>query len=330
MSRQGLQIRIVSLGLSLVLTHQVFILVGQLHMTITVSSVRKLRDISAGGAHLVTVPELGRSRRSVAFPLFLLRILLCIRIGGHLSLPLKNLHLRGSLDEVHLEERLEVEVSHLILVRNAQELGQRGVREDAALERRVEAAVLLDVARDELRDLRLRALLTRLETHERRQLIRERALDQEGVVGAASLPRLALLRGHLRRVLLLLLLDLAGLALGRLDGIRNALRGLANTGRELRGQRLELLSQASQDHIRALRSLGNRRGRRRINRRDRHNGLGRHNRLLSLDSLGLGDLDRGSRRRSGNRGGDGDRLRGIGLLSGHLVCLNGGRRRGHF
>ena len=221
---------------------------------------------------------------------------------------------------MHLQERLQVQVRHLLLVRNAQELGQRRVRQDAALEVRVEAAVLLDVARDELRDLRLRALLSRLETHERAQLIRQRALHEEGVVGAASLPRLALLRGHVLRVLLLLLLDLARLALGGLDRIGDRLRGLADTGRQLHRQRLELLSKAGEDHIRVLDRLHDGGGRGRLDRRHRHNGLGRGGGLLSLDRLRLGDLDRGSRRSGGDNGGRGGRLGGGGgLLSRHLV-----------
>ena len=229
-----------------------------------------------------------------------------------------------------LQEGLEVQVGHLVLVRHAQELGERGVGQDATLERRVEAVVLLDVARDELRHLRLRALLTRLEPHERGELIRQRALDQEGVVGAASLPRLALLGRHVRRVLLLLLLGLARLALGRLDRIRDALRRLTDTRRQLRRQRLELLGEAGEDHIRALRHLDNRRGRRRLNRRHGHNRLRGGGRLLSLGCLSLGDLNGGSRRRGGNRGGGGDNGLDIRLLSGHLVCLTDRGRGGHF
>ena len=229
-----------------------------------------------------------------------------------------------------LQEGLEVQVGHLVLVRDAQELGERGVGEDAALERGVEAVVLLDVARDELRHLRLRALLARLEAHERGELIRQRALDQEGVVGAASLPRLALLGRHVRRVLLLLLLGLASLALGRLDRIRDALRRLTDTRRQLRGQRLELLGEAGEDHIRALDRLNNRRCRRRLDRRHGHNRLRGSHRLLGLDRLGLGDLNGGSRRRGGNRGGGGDNGLDIRLLSGHLVCLTDRGRGGHF
>jgi len=229
---------------------------------------------------------------------------------------------------VHLQERLEVQVGHLLLVRHAEELGERRVRQDATLEVRVEAVVLLDVARDELRDLRLRALLTRLESHERAELIRQRALDEEGVVRAASLPRLALLRGHVLRVLLLLLLDLASLALGRLDRIGDALRRLTDTSRQLRAERLQLLSQVSEDHIGVLRHLSGNRNGRRLNRRDGEDGLGRDS---SLDRLSLDDLGGGSRRSGGDGGGRGGGLRGdIGLLGRHLVCLRGSRRRGHF
>ena len=244
---------------------------------------------------------------------------------------LRDLSLLRRLHEVDLQEGLEVQVGHLILVRHAQELGERGVRQDATLERRVEAAVLLDVARDELRHLRLRALLTRLEPHERRQLIRQRALDQEGVVRAASLPRLALLRGHVRRVLLLLLLGLTSLALGRLDGVRDTLRRLTNTRRQLRGQRLELLRQAGEDHIRTLRHLNSRRGGRGLNRRHGDDRLRGSSRLLDLDRLGLHDLGRGGGRRGGDgRGGSGDNGLDIRLLSGHLVCLTDRGRGGHF
>ena len=232
------------------------------------------------------------------------RILLRIRIR-HLSFTHKNLRLR--LDEVNLQERLEVQVSHLILVRHTEQLRQRRVREDATLERRVEAAVLLHVVRDELRDLRLRTLLARLETHEVAELIRQRALHEEGVVRAASLPRLALLGGHVLRVLLLLLLDLASLALRRLDGVGNTLRRLADTGRQLCGERLELLRQAGEDDIRALRGLNDGRGRRRLNRRDGDNRLRGDSRLGGLGSLrrlgrlgGLGD--RGRSRGGGNGG----------------------------
>ena len=223
----------------------------------------------------------------------------------------KDSSLRLRLDEVHLQERLEVQVRHLILVRNAQELRERRVGQDAALERRVEAVVLLDVARDELRHLRLRALLARLQAHERAELIRERALNQEGVVRAAGLPRLALLRSHVLRVLLLLLLDLASLALGRLDGIGNALRGLTDLRRQVGTETLEVLGQAGEEDIGALNRLNNGGGRRGLNRRHGHNRLRGGGGLRGLDLRGLGCSGDGGRGR-GRRGGLGI------LLGGHL------------
>ena len=222
----------------------------------------------------------------------------------------KDSSLRLRLEEVDLEEGLEVQVRHLILVADAEQLRECRVGQDAALERRVEAVVLLDVARDELRHLRLRALLARLQAHERAELIRQRALNEEGVVRAAGLPRLALLRSHVLRVLLLLLLDLAGLALGRLDGIGNALRGLADLGRQVGTETLEVLGQAGEEDIGALNRLNNGGGRRGLNRRHGHNRLRGGGGLRGLDLRGLGC-----------RGGDGGRGRrsGLGiLLGGHL------------
>ena len=56
---------------------------------------------------------------------------------------------------MNLEVRLEVEVRDFILVRNTKELRELGIGKDAALERRVEAVVALDVAGDELRHISL-------------------------------------------------------------------------------------------------------------------------------------------------------------------------------
>jgi len=223
---------------------------------------------------------------------------------------------------VNLQERLEVQVRHLILVAHAEELGERGVREDAALERGVEARVRLDVLADELRHLRLRARLTRLESHKVAQLVRQRALDQEGVVRAALLPRGALLRRHRRRVNLLLLLGVASLALGGLRSLLDGADGIADTGRQVRAERLERLGKGGELRLRRnSRSRGRRLGRRRDNRRHRHlrlrgrGGLGSLRLRLSLH-LGLSSL-RG-RGGNGSRGSGG--LRGIGLLGGrHLV-----------
>jgi len=222
------------------------------------------------------------------------------------------LHL--GLLEVDLQELLEVQVRHLILVRNAEQLGQRRVRQDAALERRVEAVVLLDVRRDVLGHLRLRALLAGLELHERAELIRQRALDEERIVGAASLPGLALLRGHVLRALALLLLGVTGLALGGLERILHALDRLADLGVELDAERLELLGERGEESLAALRRL-NSRGRRGLDRRDHNLGLGGRGGLR-----GLLLLDRGSLRGGRGGGGGGDRGGSLGiLLRGHLV-----------
>jgi len=221
---------------------------------------------------------------------------------------------------VDLQERLQVQVRHLILVRNAQELREGSVRQDAALERRVKARVRLDIGGDELGHLRLRALGTRRETHENAQLVRQGALHKERVVRTARLPRLALLGRHVRRVLLLLLLGIARLTLGRLDRIVHVLHGIAHLGGELRAQRLELLAQGGKERLAALERLDNHN--RRLHRRDDSLNLGGN-----LGRLRLGLLLDGNRRR--RRSSDDDlgcsgRLHGgggIGLLGRHLVCI---------
>ena len=228
---------------------------------------------------------------------------------------------------MHLQEALEVQVRHLILVTDAEELGEGGVREDATLERGVKARVRLDVLADELRHLRLRARLTGLEAHEGAELLRQRALDQEGIVGAAGLPNGLLLRRHRRRVLALLLLGVAGLTLGRLRRLLDRAHRIADAGREVRAERLQGLSQSGELNLRR-----HNRGRRRLNgrggnRRDRdlrlrgRGGLGGLGLRLGLH-LGLNGL-RGRRLRgggSGDGGGGSDGLRGGILLGGgHLV-----------
>jgi len=59
---------------------------------------------------------------------------------------------------VNLEEALKVEVRYLLPILDAEELAKLGIREDATLEVGVKAVVRLDVARDELRDIRLALL----------------------------------------------------------------------------------------------------------------------------------------------------------------------------
>ena len=81
-----------------------------------------------------------------------------------------------------LEVRLEVQVRDRVLVRHLQQAGQHTVGDDAALVRRVEARVRLDVVGDELRDLRLRALGASRQLHEGAELRGERAGLQERVL----------------------------------------------------------------------------------------------------------------------------------------------------
>lgn len=224
--------------------------------------------------------------------------------------------------EVDLEERLEVELRDLILVRDAEELRELGVRDDAALELGVEAVVGLDVVRDELRDLRLRALGARRDAEERRELIGDAALAEERVVRALRLPLRALLRGERRRVDTALLLGVTRLTLERLDRRRRLRDGRARAGRNLRLDRAERLLERREDRLRRAdlrRRRDRRRGGGRGNRRDRH---------LSL-RLGGSLLGRGSRRRGSGSGRGGSRSRGSNLL-GHLVCLSGGSNGGHF
>ena len=228
-----------------------------------------------------------------------------------------------------LQVRLQVQVRHLVLVRHAQELGERSVRQDATLERRVKARVRLDVRRDELGHLRLRALRTRRETHEHTELIRQRALHQEGIVRTARLPRLALLGRHVRGVLLLLLLGIARLTLGRLDRIVHVLDRIADLGGELRTERLELLAERREQRLAALDRLHNHN--RRLNRRDDSLNLGGDLRRLRLGLLGLLLHGRRSGGGGGGRGSDDDlggsgslgggRGRSIRLLGRHLVCI---------
>jgi hypothetical protein len=235
--------------------------------------------------------------------------------------------LRG-LDEVHLQEALEVEVGHLILVADTEELGERGVGEDATLERGVKARVGLDILADELGHLGLRAGLTGLESHEGAELLRERALDEEGVVGATGLPDRLLLGGHCGRVLTLLLLGVTGLTLGRLRRLLNSLHGVADTDRELRAERLERLSESGELDLRrdsrnrrSLNSRGGNSGHRHLSLRGRGglDGLGLGLSLhLGLNSLGGSRLRGGGGNNNGGRGGNG--LGGGILLGGrHLV-----------
>jgi len=76
---------------------------------------------------------------------------------------------------VYLQVRLQVQVSYLLSILYPQQLAELRVRDDPALERRVKAAVRLDVSSYELGDISLRPLGLGRETHERRELIRDLA-----------------------------------------------------------------------------------------------------------------------------------------------------------
>jgi len=142
---------------------------------------------------------------------------------------------------VDLQERLEVQVRDLLTVLDAEQLAELGVGDDAALEVGVKALVLLDVRRDELRDIRLGALGLGRQAHERSQLIRDRAELQERVVRAAGLPLGLLLGRHIRGVLAHAALGVANIALQGLEGLTSLRNQRADTRRPLRAERLEVL-----------------------------------------------------------------------------------------
>ena len=229
---------------------------------------------------------------------------------------------------MNLQVLLEVQVSHLSLVVHLQELGQHGVGDDAALEVGVKAVVALHVLGNKLGHLSLRALLTALQTHKGAELIGERALDQEGVVCTAGLPGSLLLRGHVGRVDLALLLGVTLLLLGDLCSLLGCTHSLTNLGRKISRQSLQGLSELGQQSIRALGCSGGLDDGR--YNRGRHGGD--NNLRLGGGLLGGSSLLRGGGgRSSGGRGGGG----GLGLLggllvSGHLVCLSGRYGGGHF
>ena len=149
-----------------------------------------------------------------------------------------------------LEEGLEVELRDLILVRDAEELRELGVRDDAALELGVLAVVGLDVVRDELRDLRLRTLGARRDADERRELIGDATLAEERVVRALRVLLRALLGGERRGVDTALLLRVAGLTLEGLDRRRRLRDGRARARRNLRLDRAERLLERREDRLR--------------------------------------------------------------------------------
>jgi hypothetical protein len=200
---------------------------------------------------------------------------------------------------VDLQERLEVQVGHLLAILDTQELAQLGVRNDAALEVRVKAVVLLDILRNELRHIRLRALRLGRKTHERRELIRNRAKLQEGVIRTARLPSRTLLRRERSGVNTAAALRVTRLALEGLRGVRGLMDKITDTRGDLRRKSTELRLERRKDSISRL-----------------GNGGG--------GGLGGGNSNRSSRN-GGRRGDNGDSDLGLGrALGGGLgrhVCI---------
>jgi len=230
-----------------------------------------------------------------------------------------NLRRRRGLQEVDLQERLEVQVSDLLTILRAEELGELGVRDDTALEVGVKAAVLADIGRNELGHIRLGALRLRGQTHEGGQLIGDGAELQERVVRATGIIRRTLLRTHRRGVLAHTALGVTRLTLQCLRSIRRLAEHLANTGGHLSANGAQAVLDRGEQGISAA-GLGGQRGR----GSDRDGGSGNRRGGGGSDrdidnGLGGGSLLRSSLRGSGGLGG-----------SGHLVCINGGLRRGHF
>ena len=224
---------------------------------------------------------------------------------------------RLGLEKMDLQERLEVQVGDRVLVRHAQETGENAIGDDVALVGGVKARVRLDVVRDKLRHLRLRALGASGQAHERAQLRGQTARLQEGVLRTAQLPRRLLLRRHvgnilLHAALLARLLDLLGGRLRRDQRVGDDLLQLVGQARAHLAQALNHAADRGRGSVLRGRSTLRRsrgRGRRRGgDRGDNHLGLG--GRLA--DSLGLG--------LSGSRGRGGDGGLGGGLLGDGLLC----------
>jgi len=235
---------------------------------------------------------------------------------------------RGRLEEVNLQEALEIEVRHVIAVLDAEELTELGIRNDAALERRVKATVRLDIACNELRDIRLAALGLGGKTHERGKLIADWAELEESVVCTAGLPCRLLLRRHVLWVLALATLGVADITLESTCCIRCLQDQSTNTRRELRAKSLEVILELCKNNCCTAR-LGRCNYRCNINdwcTLDYWNGnLGLGGNTASRAGLGLRGWGWGW------GGGGGGGRGGLGLLLGwHLVCFSNSLRCLHF
>ena len=215
-----------------------------------------------------------------------------------------------------LQERLEVQVGDLLTVLRAEELGELGVRDDAALEVRVKAAVLADIRRHKLGHIRLGALRLRGQTHEGGQLVGDGAELQERIVRAASIVGRTLLRSHGRRVTADTALGVTRLALQCLGSIRSLAEHLANTRGHLSANGAQAVLDRREESI-STAGLGGQ-GSRGSDRGDGRRGSSNRGRRGGSDGdidngLGSRCLLRGSLRSSRGLGG-----------RGHLVCINGG------
>ena len=141
---------------------------------------------------------------------------------------------------MYLQERLEVQVGHLLSVLHAQQLAQLGVRDDTALEVGVKAVVRLHILGHELGHIRLRALRLGGQAHKGGQLIRNRAQLQEGVVRATSLPNRTLLRGQRGRIHTATALRVTGLTAQGTRGLRGLVEQITHTGRHISRQGTQL------------------------------------------------------------------------------------------
>jgi len=150
---------------------------------------------------------------------------------------------------VDLQEALEVQVGHLLAILGTEELGELGVRHNAALEGGVKAAVGLHVGRNELRHIRLGALGLGRETHEARQLVGDGAELEEGVVRTAGLVGRTLLRGHRGGVLANTALRITGLTLDGLRRLSHITEQAADGGGHIGVQGAHTLGHARQDRI---------------------------------------------------------------------------------
>jgi hypothetical protein len=223
---------------------------------------------------------------------------------------------------VNLEEALEVQVGDLLAILHAEELGELGVGDDAALEVRVEAVVSLHIRRHKLGHISLGALALRGQAHEAGELIGDGAELEERVVRATSLPGSLLLGSHVSRVLAAALLGVASLTLERLGRLNRLVDSRADAGGDIGAESLEGLLESREDRIGGADldrgSISNRgRGRR-----------GHRNGNLGLCG-GLATLGRGrGRGRGGLNGGSGSR--GLGLLISRHVYITSRLNGGHF